>query len=172
MDCSCRDFPRMAPRILRPDCLASGVCTNPPARPRSNRVCAAVSVGRPYVPATLRARLLNVATPLTTATFTMLLLLNPIGPVFTAIITNELSPVTTLPTLSSTATSTGVENEPVGDCRESIEASRSRRLQPRFEAFGTVSYQASPPVGRQCRNLDTFSRTPPIPRNDDSSVTP
>ena len=50
-----------------------------------------------YAPCVLRSRLLKVAMPSTTGTLTMLLLLKPVGPVYTAIVTDELSLVTMLP---------------------------------------------------------------------------
>ena len=51
-------------------------------------------------------RLLNVATPLTAVTLIVLPAVNPPGPLATAIVTVEVSLVTTLPNASSTATCT------------------------------------------------------------------
>ena len=65
-------------------------------------------------------RLLNVATPLTAATLVVLPAVNPPGPLATAIVTLDVSLVTTLPNASSTASCTVPSACPavpvVGDC--------------------------------------------------------
>jgi hypothetical protein len=61
-----------------------------------------------YVPAVSKTRLLNVATPLTAAALVVLPVVNPPGPLATAIVTVDVLPVITLPKASVTAALTEV----------------------------------------------------------------
>jgi hypothetical protein len=67
-----------------------------------------------------KVRLLKVATPFTAAALVVLPVANPAGPVATATITVELSPVITFPKASSTAILSALSAcpavPPVGDC--------------------------------------------------------